>query len=133
MLSGSQDLYSFIREATTAGERKAVPASAVPRVGLKGFNFSDGPRGITAGRGTCFPVAMARAATFSPELEERVGETMGREARALGVDLVAAPCINVLRHPAWAGPRRPTARTPSSWARWARPSSAVCSGTLWPV
>ncbi len=44
---------------------------------------------------------MARAATFSPELEERVGEAMGREARALGVNLVLAPCINVLRHPAW--------------------------------
>ena len=44
---------------------------------------------------------MARGATWDPELEEQVGEAMGKEARAQGANLVAAPCINLLRHPAW--------------------------------
>ena len=44
---------------------------------------------------------MARAATFDPELEARVGEAMGAECRALGGNLLAAVCVNVLRHPGW--------------------------------
>jgi beta-glucosidase len=114
LLSGSKGFYEFILGAPDRDEHQgdalvadaaAGPSDAaagdLPRVGLKGFGFSDAPRGITQGRCTCFPVPMARAATFDPKLEERVGEAMGREARALGVTWVAAPCINVLRHPAW--------------------------------
>jgi beta-glucosidase len=102
LLSGGWSFYEFIsKSGIGVGERRPTPAGAVPRLKLKGFAFSDGPRGISVGRCTCFPVPMARAATFSPELEERVGAAIGREARALGVDLVAAPCVNLLRHPAW--------------------------------
>jgi beta-glucosidase len=53
------------------------------------------------GNATCFPVSMARGATWDPELEERVGEAIGRELRAVGADLTGAVCVNVLRHPAW--------------------------------
>jgi beta-glucosidase len=44
---------------------------------------------------------MARGATWDVELEERVGDVMGVEARSLGANTLAAVCINVLRHPAW--------------------------------
>jgi beta-glucosidase len=102
MLSGSKGFYNFILGSAASGEPEgAASAADVPRLDLKGFVYSDGPRGITKGACTCFPVPMARAATFSPELEERVGEAVGREARAVGVNLVLAPCINLLRHPAW--------------------------------
>jgi beta-glucosidase len=102
MLSGSKSFYCFAL-GNPARDKHQGDASAadVPRLGLKGFTYSDGPRGITKGRCTCFPVPMARAATFSPELEQRVGEAVGREARAMGVDLVLGPCVNLLRHPAW--------------------------------
>lgn len=63
--------------------------------------FSDGPRGITVGRSTCFPVAMARAATWDTELEKRVGDAIGKEARAQHVNYFAGVCINLLRHPGW--------------------------------
>lgn len=79
----------------------AFPAARVERVGLPGFAFSDGPRGAVIGNATCFPVAMARGATWDPELEERVGEAIGKELRALGATLTGAVCINLLRHPAW--------------------------------
>ncbi|GIF77783.1 beta-glucosidase family protein [Asanoa siamensis] len=78
-----------------------VVAGAVPRLGIPGIRFSDGPRGVVMGRSTAFPVTMARAATWDPALEERVGLAMGLEARAQGANYSAAVCVNLLRHPAW--------------------------------
>jgi beta-glucosidase len=77
------------------------PAGENPRLGLPGVRFSDGPRGIVVDHATCFPVSMARGATWDLEMEEHVGEVMGVEARSLGANLVAGVCINLLRHPAW--------------------------------
>lgn len=76
-------------------------AAEVDRVGLPGIRFADGPRGAVIRNATCFPVSMARGATWDPELEERVGEVIGRELRAAGANLTGAVCVNVLRHPAW--------------------------------
>jgi beta-glucosidase len=76
-------------------------AGVVDRVGFPGIEFADGPRGAVIGNATCFPVTMARGATWDPELEERVGEVIGCELRALGANLTGAVCVNVLRHPAW--------------------------------
>ena len=53
------------------------------------------------GNATCFPVTMARGATWDIDLEERIGEAIGRELRAVGADLYGGVCVNVLRHPAW--------------------------------
>jgi beta-glucosidase len=44
---------------------------------------------------------MARGATWDPDLEERVGDAIGEELRAVGATLTGAVCVNVLRHPAW--------------------------------
>jgi beta-glucosidase len=76
-------------------------AGRVERVGLPGFRFSDGPRGCVVGNATCFPVSMARGATWDPDLEERVGDAIGRELRAAGATYTGAVCVNLLRHPAW--------------------------------
>lgn len=75
--------------------------AVVDRVGIGGLAFADGPRGSVIGNGTCFPVSMARGATWDPALEERVGEAIGSELRAAGANLTGAVCVNVLRHPAW--------------------------------
>lgn len=71
------------------------------RLGIPPLRFTDGPRGVAIGRSTCFPVSMARGASFDPALEERVGEVVGIEARARGVNLFGGVCINLLRHPGW--------------------------------
>lgn len=69
---------------------------------IPGSKFTDGPAGIVMGyKSTAFPVSMARGATWDPQLETRVGEVMGREARALGANLFGGVCVNMLRHPAW--------------------------------
>jgi beta-glucosidase len=78
-----------------------VTAAALPRIGFPGIRFSDGPRGVVMGASTAFPVTMARAATWDPELEQRVGQAMGLEARAQGANYSGAVCVNLLRHPAW--------------------------------
>jgi beta-glucosidase len=77
------------------------PAAAVPRLGVPGFAFSDGPRGVVVGRATAFPVSMARGATFDPDLEERIGDAIGRELRAAGATFYGGVCVNLLRHPGW--------------------------------
>jgi beta-glucosidase len=74
-----------------------------PRLGIPGFAMIDGPRGVQllAGDATSFPVAMARGATWDVDLEERVGDAIGTEARAKGANALLAPTLNLLRHPRW--------------------------------
>jgi beta-glucosidase len=81
--------------------RSPFRAAHVARVGFDGFTFSDGPRGVVIDHATCFPVSMARGASWDPGLEERIGEAIGRELRAVGADLFGGVCVNILRHPAW--------------------------------
>jgi beta-glucosidase len=76
-------------------------AAEIERVGLPGIQFADGPRGAVVGNATAFPVSMARGATWDVDLEERIGDAIGRELRAAGANLTGAVCINLLRHPAW--------------------------------
>lgn len=71
------------------------------RLGIPPIAFTDGPRGVALGRSTCFPVSMARGATWDRRLEERIGEAMGIEARAQGADFFGGVCINLPRHPGW--------------------------------
>jgi len=76
-------------------------AGAVPRLGIPGVRFADGPRGVMLVGATTFPVSMGRGATFDPDLEERIGNVIGRELRAMGANFFGGVCINLLRHPAW--------------------------------
>lgn len=76
-------------------------AAQLASVGFPGIAFSDGPRGVVIGANTCFPVSMARGATWDPDLEERIGQAIGLELRASGATLFGGVNVNVLRHPAW--------------------------------
>jgi len=71
------------------------------RLQIPPISFSDGPRGVVIGKATCFPVAMARAASWDLALEQRVGNAIGKEVRAVGANYFGGLCINLLRHPAW--------------------------------
>lgn len=78
-----------------------------PAGGIEGvippMNFCDGPRGVVCGvrQSTCFPVSMARGATFDPALEEEIGHAIGKEVRAFGGNLFAGVCINLPYNPGW--------------------------------
>lgn len=101
LLTGPSGFWEGMADLFERGPVEPFPTTGVPRLGIDGLHTGDGPRGVNFGIGTCFPVAMARAATFDPALEERVGEAIEREARAVGITLLFAPCVEVLRHPAW--------------------------------
>jgi beta-glucosidase len=72
-------------------------------LGIPGFRMVDGPRGVSkaTGNATAFPVGMARGATWDPDLERRVGEAIGTEARAASASVLLAPVTTVVRHPRW--------------------------------
>ncbi|MGV2982119.1 glycoside hydrolase family 3 C-terminal domain-containing protein [Microbacterium sp. AGC85] len=76
------------------------------------LTLSDGPHGLrrqmtggdNLGIGSsvpavCFPPAVGLAATWNPDLVERVGREIGREARALDVQVVLGPGMNIKRSP----------------------------------
>lgn len=101
-LDGDLPFWAGMTDMGTGGYHKRPFLGAqVPRLGIPGFAFSDGPRGVVVGNATCFPVTMARGATWDLELEERIGDAIGRELRAVGADLYGGVCVNALRHPAW--------------------------------
>ena len=106
-----------------------TPANA--RLGIPGLAMLDGPRGVSllGGRAT-FPVAMARAASWDTELEERVGEAIGAEARAKGASVLLAPTINLLRHPRWGRAQETYGEGRTTSGAWASPSCTGHSG-MW--
>ncbi|KHL03928.1 beta-glucosidase family protein [Sinomonas humi] len=78
---------------------------AEPKAGFRRFVVSDGPVGV---RGETWddrdwsangPSPTAIAATWDPELVERIGHAMGAEARRKGVDVILAPTVNLHRTP----------------------------------
>ena len=80
---------------------RAYPGGGVKRLSIPPFLFTDGPKGVVMPGSTCFPVSMARGASWDLILEEKVGEVMGKEVRAQGANLFGGVCINLLRHPSW--------------------------------
>ncbi len=104
MLDGDTPFWSGMAAIALrdASHRRPWPAGQVPRLGLRGLHFVDGPRGVVlVGGATTFPVPIARGASWNPELEEQIGAVMAREARSFGANWLAAVCINLLRHPGW--------------------------------
>lgn len=70
------------------------------RLNIPTMRFFDGPRGLVSGEATCFPVSIARAASFDRDLEYRIGDVIGKEVRAAQGNYFGGVCINLLRHPA---------------------------------
>jgi beta-glucosidase len=102
MMSGDVPFWPGIADMLRGGYADHPwVAGAVPRLGIPGVRFADGPRGVIMDGGTTFPVSMGRGATFDPGLEERIGDAIGRELRAMGGNFFGGVCINLLRHPAW--------------------------------
>jgi beta-glucosidase len=103
LMDGDTPFWPGLAEMMAPGGYASRPwvAGAVPRLGIPGIRFVDGPRGIIMKGATTFPVSMARGATFDAALEERVGDVIGRELRSLGGNFFGGVCINLLRHPAW--------------------------------
>ncbi len=100
-MSGSTPLFPGLFEVWLAYNKRPLPAGENRRLSIPAICFSDGPRGVVMNHSTCFPVTMARGASWDTALEERIGDAMGVETRSLGANFMGSVCINLLRHPAW--------------------------------
>ena len=71
------------------------------RLGIPQFKGSDGPHGIgnNAKGFSSFPVTIAMAATWDPELITRVGRAICEEQAARGRDRIAGPTLDLLIDP----------------------------------
>jgi beta-glucosidase len=85
----------------TEFNRKPTHAGGSAAHGVEPLAFSDGPRGVSMGHSTCYPVAIARGASFDVSLEQQIASAIGVECRAQGANFWAGICINVVRHPRW--------------------------------
>jgi len=70
----------------------------IPRLDVPAIEMSDGPVGAHDG-GTTFPATIALAATFDNALARRVGEEIGHDCRAIGVNIILGPGMNIVRAP----------------------------------
>ncbi len=101
MMSGRGFFKQFSESGNRWGGNPYRAGGGCERLGVPALYFTDGPRGVARGNSTCFPCSMARGAAFDVDLERRIGEIFGVEARAQGCTLSGAVCMNLLRHPAW--------------------------------
>ena len=87
-------------------------SKALPRLGLSSMVFADGPHGVRkqAGGGdhlglnesipaTCYPTSATVANSWDVVLGEKLGQYLGREAKALGVNMLLGPGFNIKRSP----------------------------------
>src|SRR5436190_15006964 len=71
-----------------------------PRLGLPRLKMADGPLGVrNFGPATAMAGGISLAATWNPQLAERVGTELGRDARAKGVHFLLGPGVNIYRSP----------------------------------
>ena len=101
MMSGRGFFEAMQEDGMRWGGRPYRAGGGCERLGVPALYFTDGPRGVARGNSTCFPVTMARGASWDRDLERRIGEVMDIEARAQGCNLSGAVCVNLLRHPGW--------------------------------
>ncbi|HHU38964.1 MAG TPA: beta-glucosidase [Propionibacterium sp.] len=110
----SFDVDDIITQATTEDLARLVcgdgtwHTSGIERLGVPRVRMADGPHGLRVELGaslgesapaTCFPPAVGLASSWNPALLKRVGQALGREASAQGVDVVLGPGVNIKRSP----------------------------------
>ena len=99
-------------KAALLGGKGEWDSRDVPRLGIPSMIMSDGPHGVRrqAGAGdhlglnaslpaTCFPTAATMANSWDEALGQQVGEALGEEAKALGVNVLLGPGMNIKRSP----------------------------------
>jgi beta-glucosidase len=86
--------------------------NSVDRIGIRRLFLTDGPHGVRkvtenagafglaeAEPSTAFPTSTTLAKTWNRDLAHQVGVAIGRESAAMGVDVLLAPGVNIMRSP----------------------------------
>lgn len=109
---GNASLYDFITQLSvdelmelTRGQPSEFPSgcSGVGKLKHRGVpnpQMADGPVGIRRStNATCFPCSTLLACSWDPEIQFAMGEALGQEGTATGVDILLAPGLNIHRDP----------------------------------
>ena len=69
--------------------------------GIPSMQVTDGPNGARGQSGTsaCYPCGSALAATWNPDLIQRIGADLGIETKNKGASVLLAPTVNIHRTP----------------------------------
>jgi beta-glucosidase len=88
--------------ASSSDQYQAGYLPGIPSLGIPSLKLSDGPPGvITKQNSTGMTATMGVAATFSQSDARSNGVVIGRDGRALGMDVVLEPFVNMDRDTAW--------------------------------
>jgi beta-glucosidase len=91
-------LIHGVHEDPAVYQGQAGYLGGVPRLGIPGLRFADGPPGVLTRHPSQGETAtMGVAATFSRKSAEENGLVIGREDRALGIDVSLQPFVNIDR------------------------------------
>src|SRR5580658_2917258 len=72
----------------------------MPAIDLPSFKMSDASLGVrTWGPTTAYAGGVALAATWDTDFARKLGESLGRDARARGVNFLLGPGVNIARSP----------------------------------
>ncbi len=86
------------REEPREYQGQAGFVRGVPRLRIPGLRLADGPPGVlTRHPAQAETATMGVAATFDVNLAEQNGAVIGRDARALGIDVCLQPFVNIDR------------------------------------
>lgn len=73
---------------------------AVPRLGIPAVRMADGPIGVrNDGPAPAYPATVGLAASWDRDLAGRIGDSLGRDALAKGVQVLLGPGVNIHRVP----------------------------------
>jgi len=75
---------------------------SMPTLGVPAFEMSDGPLGVRSNQkfpSTTYAAGIGLAASWDPQLAERVGAGIGKDARARGIHFMLGPGVNIYRAP----------------------------------
>ncbi len=74
--------------------------NAMPQIGLPRLKMSDASMGVRVyGPSIAYAAGIGLAASWDPKLAYAVGKSVGRDARARGVNFVLGPGVNIYRMP----------------------------------
>ncbi|TLX73506.1 glycosyl hydrolase [Labilibacter sediminis] len=83
--------------------------NGIERLGIPAIYMTDGPHGVRindeanimepAEPATCFPTAPLVASTWDKDLIYKMGQALGKESQAMGVQMLLGPGVNIKRSP----------------------------------
>lgn len=79
----------------------AIQKHIIEKTGVPAIIQNESSSGTVAAQGTIFPVPIALAATFEPELSYKMGKVISDEGKAIGVHAMMSPVADVNRDARW--------------------------------